>query len=78
MKALKISLTHGRIWTAETSDGKRATGATLQSALDQLLPVGAEAEIELADDGYDAIRGLFAGIRDSGGDGQFVSGVKSA
>lgn len=79
MKRLTITLSHGRIWTAETSSGARATGASLQSCLDKLLPVAGDplANIALADDGYDAIRGLFACIPDSGGDGNIGRGVSA-
>ena len=75
MKGLKITLTHGRIWTAETSDGKRATGASLESALSDLWPVG-ERPPQAAD--WNPLASIFNGIRDSGGDGQFREGRAGA
>lgn len=67
MKALKISFDHGRVWTAETSDGKRATGASLQGVVEQLLPLTHERQFTTED--YDVIADVFNGIRDSGGSG---------
>ena len=75
MKALKITLDHGRVWTAETSDGKRATGATLQSVVEQMVPL-ANVNLFKPED-YDVLRAVFDGVRDSGG-GQIGSGVSAA
>lgn len=74
MKGLKITLTHGRVWTAETSDGKRATGATVQSAVGQLFPMRALVR----EDELNVLVTLFNGIRDSGNDGQFQQGRAGA
>lgn len=72
MKALTIKVAHGRVWTAETSDGKRAQGASLISVLDQLVPV------EHANQVWTGLDLVFAGIRDSGGDSNIGSGQASA
>jgi hypothetical protein len=74
MKGLKITLTHGRVWTAETSDGKRATSSTLVGALSDLLPAGHDATQE----GGWVVAKIFDGIRDSGNDGQFQQGRAGA
>lgn len=75
MKGLKITLTHGRVWTAETSDGKRAQGASLDSVLAQLLPV---QDADMQPFGFSAVKVIFNGIRDSGNDGQIGTGQASA
>lgn len=74
MKALKITLTHGRIFTAETSDGKRATAATLAGAMEQLIP----ASLAELDFDFEPLSAVFDSIRDSGGDGQFQKGRAGA
>ena len=79
MKALKITFEHGRIWKADTSDGRSFSGASLQSVLDKVLLGKPEAleGVEQCDDGYDTIRGIFVGIQDSGGSGQIARGQAS-
>jgi len=78
MKALKITFEHGRIWKAETSDGRSSQGASLQSVLDKLFYTGPQGDrFAFEDDGYDTIRGLFARIPDSGSDGQIATGQAS-
>lgn len=75
MKALKITLTHGKIWTVETSSGVRAQSTTLEGALTDVLPAGADPNN--ASDLYGALPLVFDGIRDSGGDGNIAHGQAS-
>ena len=78
MKALKITFEHGRIWKAETSDGRSASGANLQSVLDKMLVNGRPSDrTDFEDDGYDAMRILFDRIKDTGSDGQIARGQAS-
>lgn len=77
MKALKITFEHGRIWKAETSDGRSETGASLQSVLDKLSFVTQGDRTLFEDDGYDTVRIIFAGIQDSGNSGQIIHGQAS-
>jgi len=81
VKALKITLTHGRIWTVETSSGARATGATLESALEKLLPANLTgaygARFEDMTDRWTGINVLMDAIPDSGGDSNIARGRAS-
>jgi hypothetical protein len=74
MKALRISVQYGRMWVAETSDGKRGQGATMESALEDLIP---HSSGEAAPT-FGSLSSVFDGIRDSGGDGQIAQGRASA
>lgn len=76
MKSLKITFEHGRIWKAEASDGRMATGASLHSALDKVR-FGDERTNNIENDGYDALRSIFYSIKDSGGTGQIAKGQAS-
>lgn len=81
MKKLTITLSHGRIWAVETSSGVRATGATLESALDKLVPhklTGAFGfKFEDIEQPWLGIKVLMETIPDSGGDGNIGRGVSA-
>jgi hypothetical protein len=76
VKALKITLTHGRIWTAETSSGARSQAASLGAAVEKLVPISLTDRASRDD--FERVLGIvFDGIPDSGGDGNIGRGVKS-
>jgi len=71
MKAVKITLTHGRVWTVELSSGVRAQGASPIGALDKILKPDEAAALGTA------LEPLFAKVPDSGGDSNIARGRAS-
>lgn len=75
MKSLKITLEHGRVWRAETSDGKYSQAASLGGALANLWPVS-ERPPDYVE--FEKLLGtVFNGIRDSGSTGNIARGQAS-
>lgn len=77
MKKLTITLSHGRIWAVETSSGVRATGATLESALDKIVPTNDPHEILEDEFRWLSLENLLRAIPDSGGDDNIGRGVSA-
>lgn len=71
MKAVKISVTHGRIWVVELSSGVRAQGASPIGVLNKILKPTEAAVLGVA------LEPLFALIPNSGGDGNIGRGVSA-
>ena len=66
MRRLVITENFG-VWTAETSGGVRATGPTVEAAVEKLLPVGLTVPTEyLLSEVFAAIRPIDAGQISSG------------
>ena len=78
MKSIRITVSYGRIWTVETSTGVRATGPTLQSALDKIVPANDPHEILEDEFRWLSLESLIESIPDSGGDGNIGRGPASA
>lgn len=72
MKALKLTFEHGRIWTVETSDGKRSQAASMSGALEKLLPASLKDAPE-----EQIVKAVFDGIRDSGNTSNIARGQAS-
>jgi hypothetical protein len=79
MKKLTITLSHGRIWTVETSSGVRTQSSTLAGALDQIVPMNHAdmAMQERPEERYGFLPTILDAIPDSGGDGNIGRGVSA-
>ncbi len=73
MKSMKISEANG-LYVVETSSGVRGTGASLESALKKVAPVGS---LVAGNGEFHGIRVIFDAIPSAQG-GQFHQGVASA
>ena len=74
MKSMKITMNNG-LYVAETSGGARASGASLESALQKLVPANQGRIIQPSS--FLGLRVIFDAIPDARG-GQFREGQASA
>lgn len=74
MKSMKISMSD-RLYVVELSSGARASGASLESALQKLVPANQERLV--TETNFLGVRVIFDAIPDAAG-GQFREGVASA
>lgn len=61
-----------KLYSVETSAGVRASGATLQSAMQKLDLGGLSQQSD-----FDTLAGIFARIKETGGDTNIHEGVQS-